>query len=160
MVLDGNSITFSQNIFKWFQKVVKKKIKKKTYGRNWISWCVRIVALISTNCKKKQNSLTKNMSCFMCHVSHVSYHLSPINCHLSPTATATNPPPFKIPTMHSRPIRQDRNTYCIFSFNSTMLTIPACHARMTRWQAENCFVLQASSPAEGLGWIIQGKYSR
>ena len=43
-------------------------------------------------------------------MSHVTCHISPVTCHLSPTpiltATVTDPPPAKPPTMHNRLVRQ------------------------------------------------------
>ena len=83
-------------------------IRNSAYKWPWISWHVRIVALIQKSekngqkkCKQKSlvmcimSGIKCHMSHFTCHGSSATYHLFPITFHLSltPTATATDPPP-------------------------------------------------------------------
>ena len=78
---------------------------------------VSMCADSNTNRKKILQSFPTEDKNFICHLSSVAYHVphgmsqvSPIKCHLSlmPTATATDPPPPKSPTMHSMLVCQDR----------------------------------------------------
>ena len=64
--------------------------------------------MCAENNKKKKKKKKKNVSC---QVSHVIYHMPHVTCQMShvtrhmslmPTATATDPPSDKSPTMHSR----------------------------------------------------------
>ena len=78
-------------------------LSKWVHGCIWISWCVRIAALIPKRTKTDRKGQQKNVTCKVLHVTwHVSCvrcHLSCVTCHMSLTATttATDPPPANSP---------------------------------------------------------------
>ena len=55
------------------------------------------------------------MSCFMCHMSHVTCHLSLATCNQSLMPTATDTKPANSPTMHSTSVCKDRKPFFLIT---------------------------------------------
>ena len=68
--------------------------------------------------------VTGCVSQVMCHVLHVMCRESPVTCHMSltPTATATDPPTAKSPTMQNRLVCKDPKTRKKFNMQKIIKT--------------------------------------